>query len=70
MAPPSQAVYSTEHPLNWHASPDSVARMSRCVQHSSEVLFVPEGWGPGVLNTQDVVGYAVEFVFGAGRFEL
>ena len=38
-----------------------------CVQNVSDVLFVPAGWGHAVLNTREVAGVAVEFVYRYNR---
>jgi hypothetical protein len=32
-----------------------------CTQRAGDVIFVPGGWGHAVLNTETVIGYAVEF---------
>lgn len=34
---------------------------SLCVQEGGDVMYVPRGWGHGVLHLETVVGYAVEF---------
>lgn len=31
-----------------------------CTQEAGDIVFVPWGWGHAVLNTQTVVGYAIE----------
>ena len=35
----------------------------RCVQPAGTALFVPAGWGHGVLNLQETVGFANELAF-------
>ena len=66
LLPPPHAVYSRRHAaldaaafLPGGAKADAGA--VHCVQRAGEVMFVPEGWGHGVLNLEASVGYAQSF---------
>ena len=37
------------------------SRPLTCIQEAGDVIYVPHGWGHGVLNLETVIGYAVEF---------
>lgn len=63
LMPPPHAVYTREHPLSWFRMKlkqhrDRGEALS-CVQHSGDILYVPDGWGHGILNTAETAGYAL-----------
>lgn len=37
------------------------SRPLTCIQEAGDVIYVPHGWGHGVVNIETVIGYAVEF---------
>ena len=45
----------------------SLPRPLVCAQRVGDVVFVPAGWGHAVLNTREVAGLAVEFVYRYNR---
>ena len=55
----------TRQPLSRWLREDPVAVINHtltCVQPAGSALYVPAGWGHGVLNLEESVGYAREFV--------
>jgi hypothetical protein len=84
LAPPLRSVYSTAHPLVWSQNNVSGMGddVVQCIQEEGEallfvipllisegdVIFVPESWGHAVLNLDESVGFASEFVYGQAEF--
>lgn len=42
----------------------------RCTQSPGDVMFVPAMWGHAVINLEESVGFASEFIYGASEFSL
>lgn len=68
LVPPFEAFYSALHPIeemrDMVLSRNISSFCPHCrvvVQHSSQVVFVPDQWGHLVLNLADCVGLATEF---------
>ena len=72
LLPPPHAVYSIDHPLAWvkDSLPSLSAHVLECVQEQGDVIYVPELWGHGVVNLEESIGFASEFLFGAAEFSL
>ena len=71
MYPPDRAFYSKEHVWDWwkesyRNAPDAL----ECVQHSGDLVFVPDMWGHAVVNLRESVGLASEFIYGASEFSI
>jgi oxalate decarboxylase/phosphoglucose isomerase-like protein (cupin superfamily) len=68
MLPPPHAVYTRRHamvdavqvPLE-AASRNQSGSVFRCVQHPGDLIYVPDGWGHGVLNLGATAGWAKSF---------
>ena len=52
----------------YHA--DAGIPVLECEQLGGDVIFVPEMWGHAVINLEESIGYASEFVFGLSEFSL
>ena len=68
--PPARAAYSATPALDFAralALNASLPRPLVCAQRVGDVVFVPAGWGHAVLNTREVAGLAVEFVYRYNR---
>lgn len=76
LMPPAHSIYSTVPIAEWivaelnddgdaskHGSqhPSWRSHMRVCEQHAGDVMYVPHGWGHGVLNMENSIGVAVEF---------
>ena len=69
--PPPDALYSAVPIARWlreHDGGAHTARAIECVQRAGDVLYVPRGWGHGVLNLAPSVGVAVEFALHSREF--
>ena len=65
LLPPEEAAYTRQPLSRWLAQePEAADAAITCVQPAGSALFVPSGWGHGVLNLQESLGYAREFVMG------
>jgi len=65
LLPPEEAAYTRQPLSRWLAQePEAADAAIACVQPAGSALFVPSGWGHGVLNLQESLGYAREFVMG------
>jgi ribosomal protein L16 Arg81 hydroxylase len=70
ITPPNMSMYSRTHPIQWLAElPDDLRfPLLHCTQSEGDIFFVPEMWAHAVVNAEDTVGYASEFLFGPGQF--
>ena len=83
LLPPSHAIYSRRHASFDAAQTNeslgaSIAGKTgadiapapalRCVQRAGDLIFVPDGWGHGVLNLDASVGFAKSLYAGALQF--
>lgn len=71
MYPPDRAFYSKKNVWDWwkesyQNAPDAL----ECVQHSGDLVFVPDMWGHAVVNLRESVGVASEFIYGASEFSI
>lgn len=44
-----------------YAKQPRTLRPLECEQHAGDMLFVPDLWAHGVLNMDEVIGFATEF---------
>eukprot|EP00041_Stephanoeca_diplocostata_P032435 m.1039151 g.1039151 ORF g.1039151 m.1039151 type:complete len:279 (+) comp24148_c0_seq65:1694-2530(+) len=63
LLPPSDAVYTTRHPMDERGSTVGVNRSAviACVQHPGELVYVPRLWAHSTVNLAEAVGIAVEY---------
>ena len=69
--PPRTSLYSKQHIWLWYNDvyldrQDAL----ECVQSAGDVIFVPDLWAHGVVNLQETVGFASEFIYGSSEFSL
>lgn len=69
LVPPENATYMRQSLSTWLHENSSLpwstvggVPVLRCVQDAGSTLYVPAGWGHGVINTQESVGFAKEFI--------
>ena len=66
--PPSHSFYSTAHALDWSRQVPRHLRASQraleCVQNAGDAIFVPSGWGHGVLYEGETLGIGVLYTGG------
>eukprot|EP01079_Euglenida_sp_SAG-EU17-18_P007791 gene7791-1396_t len=63
--PPRHAQWSIVPIHEWLlANPAALSNAVICLQEAGDTVFVPSGWGHGVLNLQDSLGFAIEFTWG------
>ncbi|XP_065839382.1 uncharacterized protein [Oscarella lobularis] len=67
--PPPSAFYSKRPVWEWYRTEYQSDAME-CVQEAGDVLYVPDMWGHGVINLQESVGFASEFIYGASEFSI
>lgn len=70
--PPPSAIYSRLHTQvdsNKYARLVAGDGVLHCIQRTGDVMFVPEGWGHGVLNLEVSVGYARGFTAAHQAFQ-
>ena len=61
--PPHYSLLSSEHISTFTSSDDFHEAMKwrqECVQYAGEVMWVPTGWGHGVLNTKHTMAFATQ----------
>ena len=68
--PPTEAFYSCQHVWSWWQQQPKPTGAMECIQYPGDLVFVPDMWGHAVLNLQESVGLAAEFVYGASEFSL
>lgn len=68
--PPTEAFYSRQHVWSWWQQQPKPTGAMECIQYPSDMVFVPDMWGHAVLNLQESVGLAAEFIYGASEFSL
>lgn len=72
--PPKSAFYSREHVWDWwrnrYRNEASGTRAWECVQYPGDLIVLPDMWGHAVINLQESVGVASEFVYGSSEFSL
>ena len=71
--PPKDAFYSKEHVWDWWREryrDGKGARAWECIQYPGDLMVLPDMWGHAVINLQESVGVASEFVYGASEFSL
>lgn len=66
LLPPPAAVYTRRHAtVDAELLPEEAARANQtvlhCIQRSGDMMYVPHGWGHGVLNLETSVGWATSF---------
>ena len=69
--PPNKAFYSKQHVWGWwegmyRGDPTAL----ECVQHSGDVVFVPDMWGHAVISLRESIGVASQFTHGASEFSI
>jgi tetratricopeptide (TPR) repeat protein len=79
VSPPKYAFYSRQHVWDWWREKhgehkDETATSSNaiweCVQYPGDMIVLPDMWGHAVINLQESVGLASEFVYGSSEFSL
>jgi len=68
--PPTEAFYSQQHVWQWWQQQQKPTGAMECIQYPGDLVFVPDMWGHAVLNLQESVGLAAEFIYGASEFSL
>ena len=78
--PPKYAFYTKKHVWDWWKSRYSSGRGKdnesgkewawECVQYPGDMIVLPDMWGHAVINLQESVGVASEFVYGPSEFSL
>ncbi|XP_065905980.1 uncharacterized protein [Dysidea avara] len=68
--PPTEAFYSRQHVWQWWQQQQKPIGALECLQYPGDLVFVPDMWGHAVLNLQESVGLAAEFIYGASEFSL
>ena len=68
--PPTEAFYSRQHVWSWWQQQSKPTGAMECIQYPGDLVFVPDMWGHAVLNLQESVGLAAEFIYGASEFSL
>ena len=68
--PPTEAFYSRQHVWLWWQQQSKPTGAMECIQYPGDLVYVPDLWGHAVLNLQESVGLAAEFVYGASEFSL
>jgi hypothetical protein len=60
---PEDSFFSFQHIKKWLSEPYSLPQIStsiQCVQHSGDIIFIPENWGHAVINKQPSIAVAAE----------
>ena len=71
--PPKFAFHSKQHVWDWWRqnrirSNDRV--VWECIQHSGDVLILPDMWGYATINLRESIGVSSEFIYGSNEFSL
>lgn len=65
LVPPHDAGFTRIHPGEWFEKvlPDmlEIGTAQECIQEAGDAIYVPEGWGHGIQNLAESVGYARRF---------
>lgn len=69
--PPDRASYSKQPVLDWwrenyRGDPSAL----ECMQHSGDLVFIPDMWGHAVINVRESIGLAAEFIYGNSEFSI
>ena len=60
--PPFKGYYSAQPIMEWYQNEYPKIQVLECMQEAGNILYIPKYWSHAVLNTQESIGFARDFL--------